>query len=85
MIKFGKYNLCFFDLITDKKDGTLDSSKIWQHVSNGILCFAVLKAEAVTWELMLALGAVVGGSHVGIQWLKKKYEHPTGGSDAQPS
>jgi hypothetical protein len=78
MIKFGRYNLCFFDLVTDRKDGKLDGAKIWQHISNGIICWAVLSAKDITWELITALGAVVGGSYVGTQWLKKKYDS-TGG------
>lgn len=73
MIAFGRYKVCIFDLITDGKTGKLDSSKIWNHIAFGILSKAVLAAHDLTWELLTAYGAVVGGSRVAIVFLKYKY------------
>jgi len=73
MISFGRYKVCVFDLITDAKTGKLDSSKIWNHIAFGILSKAVLTTDDLTWELLTAYGAVVGGSRVAIVFLKYKY------------
>jgi len=72
MIKLGKYHVCFLDLVTDEKTGKLAGTKIWNHVANIILSKAML-TNSITWELMLAYGAIVGGSHVAIMFLKYKY------------
>lgn len=74
MITLGRYKICFLDLITDDKTGKLSSSKIWNHVCNVILCKAVLTTP-ITWELITALGAIVGGSNVAVLFLKYKYRN----------
>lgn len=72
MIEIGKYKVCLLDLVTDEKTGRLAASKIWSHIANIILSKAILTAT-ITWELLAAYGAVVGGSHVAIMFLKYKY------------
>lgn len=72
MLTIGKYKICFLDLVTDDKTGKLASSKIWNHICNAILCNAILTTP-ITWELMTAFGAIVGGSHVATLFLKYRY------------
>ncbi len=72
MIQVGKYKLCVLDLITDDKTGKLSGTKIWNNIANIILSKAVLTAT-VTWELLAAYGAVVGGSHVATMFIKYRY------------
>ena len=77
MISFKGYNVCVLDFFTDEKNGRLSATKFWLHVANGIMSYAVLqqvmKAEGLSWEMMVAYGAVVGGSHVGTLFMKWKY------------
>lgn len=73
MISFGRYKVCIFDLITDGRTGKLDGSKIWNHVAFIILSKAMLTVDEMTWELIAAYGAVVGGSRVAIAFMKYKY------------
>ena len=72
MIRIGKYELCVLDLFTDAQ-GKLSASKIWFHVANAIMTKIMLTQTGVGWELLLAYGSVVGGSHLGTLWLKQKY------------
>ncbi len=83
MIKLGKYKLCILDLVTDKKLGGLDSSKIWQHIAFGIMSQAMLQVQNMTWQLIAAYGAVVGGSRVAIEIAKNFAPKIKGGSDVQ--
>lgn len=72
MIKIGRYQLCFFDLLVDSA-GKLSASKIWFHVANIIMSKVMLTQQNVSWELLAAYGAVCGGSHIASLWLKSKY------------
>jgi hypothetical protein len=72
VILFGKYQVCFLDLVTDGKTGKFDGNKIWQHVCYGILSYCVLTSP-ITWELMATYGSIVGGSRVAMAFLKYKY------------
>lgn len=72
MIEIGKYKVCMLDLVTDGKTGRLAGHKIWNHIANIILSKAVL-TTTITWELLAAYGAIVGGSHVAVMFLKYKY------------
>lgn len=82
MLTIGKYRICILDLVCDDRTGKLSSTKIWNHVCNAILCKAILTTP-VTWELMTAFGAIVGGSHVATLFLKYKYRD--GGGNANKS
>lgn len=72
MLKIGRYNICVLDLLVDAKTGKLSSSKIWMHVCYGILSYTMM-SNPLTWELLTAYGAIVGGNHVAIHFLKWKY------------
>lgn len=72
VIKIGQYQVCFLDLFTDAS-GKLSAAKFWFHVANVIMSKVMLTQGEVGWELLLAYGAVVGGSHVATLWLKSKY------------
>lgn len=76
-IKFGQYQVCLLDLITDEKSGKLSMTKLWYHVANVILSMEILKQTSIDWQMVLAYGSVVGGSHLGTLWLKKKYDVST--------
>lgn len=73
MITLGGYNACLLDLVCDPKTKAFSATKIWMHVGNIIMSKVLLTQATVGWELLLAYGAVVGGSHVAIYWLKQKY------------
>lgn len=73
MIKLGKYDFCFFDLIFDTRTGKVSSTKVWFHVANIIMSRVMLTQENVGWELMAAYGSIVGGSYVGAMLMKRKY------------
>lgn len=73
MITLGGYQACVFDLVCDPDTKRLSATKIWLHVGNIILCKVMLSQQTVGWELLLAFGAVVSGSHVATYWLKRKY------------
>jgi len=72
MLKFGKYQFCFFDLLVDA-NGKISAAKCWFHVANIIMSKIMLTQTDIEWELLLAYGSVVGGSHVATLWLKSKY------------
>ena len=61
------------DLITDEKTGKLSTTKIWMHVANATMTHVMYRQEAITWELMAAYGAIVGGSYVGGKFLRMRY------------
>lgn len=63
----------FDDLFTDSKTGRLSTSKIWLHICYAALTYVFVKQAHVSYEEMLAYGAIVGGNHVAIFWLKRKY------------
>jgi hypothetical protein len=72
VINLGGYHVCILDLFTDDKTGKLAGTKIWNNIANIILSKAML-TNTITWELMAAYGAVVGGSHVATTFIKYKY------------
>lgn len=71
-LKLKSYDICILDLVCDHKTGKLSTVKIWAHVANGIMS-KVMLTQSVDWELMAAYGAIVGGSYVGLQFLKWRY------------
>lgn len=73
MINLFGAQFCPLDLVKDDVTGKLSSTKIWMHAANVIMSMVVLKQVNIGWELLLAYGAVVGGSHIAIYWLKAKY------------
>lgn len=83
MISLGRYKVCVLDLVTDNKTGKLDGSKIWNHIAFIILSKAMLTVQQMTWELIAAYGAVVGGSRVAIAFMKYKYRD--GKDDGKPN
>lgn len=72
-IKIFSKQICPLELITDEQTGKLSQSKIWMNVANAILSRAILIAPNLTWDLIASYGAVVGGSHVAITFLKWRY------------
>lgn len=80
MLKIGRYQVCVFDLLTDSKTGKLSSSKVWMHVCYGILSYAMM-TNPLTWELLTAYGAIVGGNNVATLFLKYRYRD--GGDNAK--
>ena len=72
MIRLGKYQLCVLDLVTDARTGRLSASKIWQSIGFSAMTYSLLDSD-MTADVILAYGAVVGGSHVAITFLKRRY------------
>jgi len=73
MISIQGYNICILDLLTDSKTGKLSASKCWQHIGFSAMTYSLLTTP-MSAELILAYGAVVGGSHVAIMFLKMRYQ-----------
>lgn len=75
MITLFGIRICPLDLVTDDKTGRLSSTKIWMHIANIIMSKVILTQQTVGWDLFAAYGGIVGGSHVAIFWLKRKYSN----------
>ena len=62
------------DLFRDEKTGRLSSTKTWAHIANVVMTYVVVKqAQTASYELILAYGAIVGGSQLASYWLKLRY------------
>jgi hypothetical protein len=83
MISVGPYKVCVLDFFTDEKSGRLSATKLWLHVANIIMSKVMLEQQSVSWELLAAYGAVVGGSHIATLFMKWKYGNaiPDRGAD----
>lgn len=54
--------------------GQFSASKMWTTVAYAVATYIVLiKAETITWELLLVYLSVVGGSEVAKKFLNMKY------------
>jgi hypothetical protein len=72
--------ICPFDLLTDDKTGKLSQAKLWLNVCYITLTYIMLRVvDSTTLDLggvallMLVYGALVGGNHLAIYFIKKKY------------
>lgn len=72
-LKLGNYDVCALDLVCDHQTGKLSTVKIWSHVANAIMSKVMLTQQSVSWDLMAAYGAIVGGSYVAMYFFKWKY------------
>lgn len=76
--KFGKYDICIMDLLTDGKTGKLSTVKIWQHIGFTFMSYIMGKTipTIVSWEyvgLFISYGAIVAGSYVAINLFKWRW------------
>ena len=73
MLSIGRYNVCILDLVTDDMSGKLSAIKIWDTIGKIVMTKVLLAQKDVSVDLYLAYGIIVTGSHVAMQFLKRKY------------
>lgn len=72
MINFQGYHVCVLDFVTGE-NGKFSSTQLWFHIANIIMSKVMLTQVSVDWELLAAYGAVVGGSHAAVLFMRLKY------------
>lgn len=73
LFSYGVSAVRLCELLTDEKTGKLSTTKIWMHIANGIMSYVMLHQDVVSWELLSAYGAIVGGSYMAGKFLRLKY------------
>ncbi len=66
------------DLIRDPKDGTASSTKLWTNIGFAVLSVAFLRhawLHPLTFDLVMAYGAIVCANNIGVKWIAGKYGH----------
>ena len=73
MISLFGIRCCPLDLVMEGTPPRLSATKTWMHAANVIMSVVILRQNEMTWELLATYGAIVGGNHIAIFWLKRKY------------
>ncbi len=66
-------SIIFKTLFCDGKAGVFSTSKLWLNIGYLTMTIVFLKQTELSWELLLAYGAVVTGNHTASLWLTRKY------------
>ena len=59
----------------DVKTGEFSTSKLWLNIGYIAMTAVFLRQTELSWELLLAYGAIVTGNHTAIFWLTRKYQN----------
>ena len=60
-------------LFCDAKTGEFSTPKVWLNIGYLAMTIVFIRQTELSWELLLAYGAVVTGNHTASLWLTRKY------------
>lgn len=58
--------------IVCERDGNPSTAKIWRHIAFGVITYKVFLLPELSYEMLLAYGAVVGGIELGQRYLHSR-------------